>query len=195
MGFLIVIVILLGFISEFSSLATFAGFITAGIAVGLQTVLLSVAAYFFVMGRYGIRVGDRISVAGITGDVVDVGLVRMYLMELAGSGIDLYSTGRIVVIPNSVLFQATTPLFKQIPGTKYVWHEVAVSLSQDADYSLVQKTLHDSVDSVHQEWGPKTESQSGPWDERLEIMVGPPTPSYRLQFVDAGPELVARYPR
>ena len=56
-GFLIMIVLTLGFVSQFSSLATFAGFITAGIAVGLQAVLLSVAAYFFIIGRYGIRVG------------------------------------------------------------------------------------------------------------------------------------------
>jgi hypothetical protein len=83
-GFLFGIVIILGFVTEFSSLATFAGFVTAGIAVGLQTVLLSVAAYFFVIGRYGIRVGDRISIAGVTGDVIDVGLVRLYIMELAG---------------------------------------------------------------------------------------------------------------
>ncbi|MGC2646714.1 MAG: mechanosensitive ion channel protein MscS, partial [Candidatus Sulfotelmatobacter sp.] len=123
-GFLIIIVLTLGFVSEFSSLATFAGFITAGIAVGLQAVLLSVAAYFFIIGRYGIRVGDRISVAGITGDVVDIGLVRLYLMELGGSGLDFYPTGRIVVFSNSVLFQTGTPLFKQIPGTEYAWHEV-----------------------------------------------------------------------
>ena len=45
--FLMGLVIILGFVSEFSSLATFAGFITAGLAVGLQTILLSVAAYFF----------------------------------------------------------------------------------------------------------------------------------------------------
>ncbi len=90
MGFCMGIVLILGFVSEFSSLATFAGFITAGLAVGLQTILLSVAAYFFLVGRWGIRVGDRISVAGVTGDVVDVGLVRLYLMEQAGTGVDLY---------------------------------------------------------------------------------------------------------
>ena len=62
MGFLIAAVLTMGVVSDFSSLATFAGFATAGIAVGLQAVLLSVAAYFFVIGRYGIRIGDRISV-------------------------------------------------------------------------------------------------------------------------------------
>jgi small-conductance mechanosensitive channel len=84
-GFLSVIVILFGFVTQFNSLATFAGFITAGIAVGLQTILLSVAAYFFIIGRYGIKVGDRITISSVTGDVIDVGLVRFYLMELAGS--------------------------------------------------------------------------------------------------------------
>src|SRR6202030_4289324 len=102
MGFLVGIVLIMGFVSEFSSLATFAGFVTAGIAVGLQAILLSIAAYFFVIGRYGIRVGDRISVAGVTGDVIDIGLVRLYLMELATSGADFYPTGRIVVFSNSV---------------------------------------------------------------------------------------------
>ena len=56
-GFLMAVVIAMGFTSEFSSLATFAGFLTAGIAVALQTVILSVAAYFFLIGKYGVRVG------------------------------------------------------------------------------------------------------------------------------------------
>ena len=88
-GFLMGVVLILGFVSEFSSLATFAGFVTAGIAVGLQAVLLSIAAYFFLIGRYGFRVGERVSVAGVTGDVVEIGLVRLYIMELAASGGDL----------------------------------------------------------------------------------------------------------
>ena len=115
-GFCMGIVFILGFVSEFSSLATFAGFITAGLAVGLQTILLSVAAYFFLVGRGGIRVGDRISVAGVTGDVVDVGLIRLYLVELAGTGVDLHPTGRIVVSSNAVLFQVTTPLVQTASG-------------------------------------------------------------------------------
>ncbi len=145
MGFCMGIVLILGFVSEFSSLATFAGFITAGLAVGLQTILLSVAAYFFLVGRWGIRVGDRISVAGVTGDVVDVGLVRLYLMELAGTGVDLYPTGRIVVFSNAVLFQATTPLFKQLPGSEYTWHEVAVGLNPGGKYDLVETQLMEAV--------------------------------------------------
>lgn len=193
-GFLIGVVLIMGFVSEFSSLATYAGFVTAGIAVGLQTLLLSVAAYFFVIGRYGIRVGDRISVAGVTGDVVDVGLVRFYLMELAGTGVDLFPTGRIAAFSNSVLFQATTPLFKQIPGTEYAWHEIAVTLAPAGDHKVVQEKLMAAVSTVHAKYGEALQPEYGSADDRMEIFLKAPEPEAKLQFVDAGLELVVRYP-
>jgi small-conductance mechanosensitive channel len=193
-GFLIVLVLILGFVSEFSSLATFAGFITAGIAVGLQAVLLSVAAYFFIIGRYGIRVGDRISVAGITGDVVDIGLVRLYLMELAGTGLDFYPTGRIVVLSNAVLFQTGTPLFKQIPGTEYAWHEVVVMIAPQGDHKSAQAKLVAAVDAVYSEYRQEIERQHATIERRVDIQIETPRPEARLQFADAGLELLVRYP-
>lgn len=193
-GFLIVVVLILGFVSEFSSLATFAGFITAGIAVGLQAVLLSVAAYFFIIGRYGIRVGDRISVAGVTGDVVDIGLVRLYLMELAGTGLDLYPTGRIVVLSNSVLFQAGTPLFKQIPGTEYAWHEVVVNIAPNGNHKAAQEKLVSAVNGVYSKYRGEIERQHATIERRVDIQVATPKPEARLQFTDAGLELLVRYP-
>jgi small-conductance mechanosensitive channel len=193
MGFFICLVIVMGFISEFSSLATFAGFVTAGIAVGLQTVLLSVAAYFFVIGRYGIRIGDRISIAGVTGDVVDLGLVRFYVMEYAASGPDLFPTGRIVVFSNSVLFQATTPLYKQLPGTHYTWHEAVVPLANGADQALLQKSLQDAAQSVFNDFSREAEWQQA-LNYNMEITVKPPAPEQHLQFGDTGAELVVRYP-
>jgi small-conductance mechanosensitive channel len=193
-GFLIVVVIILGFVSEFSSLATFAGFITAGIAVGLQAVLLSVAAYFFIIGRYGIRVGDRISVAGVTGDVVDIGLVRLYLMELAGTGLDFYPTGRIVVFSNSVLFQTGTPLFKQIPGTEYAWHEVVVTIAPNGNHKAAEQKLVAAVNEVYSQYRAEIERQHADIERRVDIQVEAPRPEARLQFADGGLELLVRYP-
>jgi small-conductance mechanosensitive channel len=193
-GFLFAIIITVGFVSQFSSLATFAGFITAGIAVGLQAVLLSVAAYFFIIGRYGIRVGDRISVAGITGDVVDIGLVRLYIMELAGTGLDFYPTGRIVVFSNSVLFQTGTPLFKQIPGTEYAWHEVVVTIAPNGNHKAAQEKLVAVVNSVYSKYRNEIERQHATIERRVDILIDMPRPEARLQFADAGLELLVRYP-
>jgi small-conductance mechanosensitive channel len=194
MGFLVGVVLITGFVSEFSSLATFAGFATAGIAVALQALLLSVAAYFFVVGRYGIRVGDRISIAGVTGDVIEIGLVRLYLMELAGIGVDLDPTGRIVVFSNSVLFQAGTPLFKQIPGAEYSWHELAVTLAPGGNYKLVQDKLSGAVNSIYERYRERIERQLGSIERQIEIQFKVPKPEARLQLADTGVEFIVRYP-
>jgi small-conductance mechanosensitive channel len=194
MGFLVGIVLLVGFVSEFSSLATFAGFVTAGIAVGLQALLLSVAAYFFVVGRYGIRVGDRISIAGVTGDVIEIGLVRLYLMELAGTSVDLFPTGRVVVFSNSVLFQAGTPLFKQIPGTEYAWHELAVMLAPSGNYKLVQDKVFGVVNALYEQYRGGIEQQLGDIEREFEIQLKAPKTEAKLQLADAGVEFIVRYP-
>ena len=133
--FLVAIIIAVAFASELGSLATFAGLLTAGVAVALQNVILSlVAGYFFLIGKYGVRVGDRVQVAGVTGDVIDIGLVRLHLMEVGGSGSSARPTGRVVVFSNAVVFQANAGLFKQIPGTNLsgarspsLWHRTAIT--------------------------------------------------------------------
>ena len=192
-GFLMGLVIIAGFITEFSSLATFAGFITAGIAVALQTVILSVAAYFFLIGRYGVRVGDRVTVSGVTGDVVEIGLVRLYLMELAGTGIDLYPTGRVVVFSNSVMFQAA-PFFKQLPGSAYAWHEIAVTLASNASLALLERKLMDAVNAVFAQYRQKIEHQHALVERLLDTPIAAPAPVGKVQFSDTGLEFVVRYP-
>jgi len=192
-AFLMAIVIALGFISEFSSLATFAGFLTAGIAVALQTLILSVAAYFFLIGRHGVRVGDRITVSGVTGDVIEVGLVRLYLMELGGPSSDLHPTGRVVIVSNSVLFQGV-PFFKQIPGAAYVWHEVGLKLEKGGNYPVAEKKLLDTVNAVYADYKSTLEQQHRSLEGVAGVPIQVPAPQARLQLLDDVLELVVRYP-
>ncbi len=197
-GFCMFVVILLGFVSDFSSLATYAGLITAGVAVALQTVILSVAAYFFLVGRYGVRVGDRITVVysgaiGVSGEVVDIGLVRFYMMEFSGSGIDMQPTGRIVVFSNSVLFQAT-PLFKQIPGTEYTWREIALPLHPESDVTLAEKELLAFVNRLYADYQPVLEKQHLTIEQNFGLHMETPKPYARVRFTDSGLAAIARYP-
>ena len=192
-GFLMALVIIAGFISEFSSLATFAGFLTAGVAVALQTVILSLAAYFFLVGRYGVKVGDRVTVSGVTGDVVEIGLVRLYLMELAGTGIDLHPTGRVIVFSNSVMFQAT-PFFKQLPGTAYTWHELAIMLKPGGDYAAVEHKLLEAINSIYAGYRHTIDRQHALVERILDTSVDAPVPKTQLHFIDTGLELTVRFP-
>ncbi|MFM9890963.1 MAG: mechanosensitive ion channel family protein [Rickettsiales bacterium] len=102
----VIFVFMFNFISDFSSFITFAGFMTAGIAVALQGVLLSLVAHFFFYGRFGVRAGDRVNVAGVTGDIVQIGMIRFYVRELATNAEGVMEpTGKMVAFPNSILFQ------------------------------------------------------------------------------------------
>ena len=193
-GFLSGIVILFGFVTQFNSLATFAGFITAGLAVGLQTILLSVAAYFFIIGRYGVRVGDRITVAGVTGDVIDVGLVRFYMQELAGTGTELQPTGRVAVFSNAVLFQAGTPLYKQMPGTEYAWHELTARLEMKGDFRSAADQMLKVVNDQYEQYRPKIERQHQQVEAWMESRIDSPKVASRLQMVDTGLQLWVRFP-
>lgn len=192
--FLSFIVILFGFVTQFNSLATFAGFITAGIAVGLQTILLSVAAYFFIIGRYGIKVGDRITISSVTGDVIDVGLVRFYMMELAGSSTELKPTGRVAMFSNAVLFQAGTPLYKQMPGTEYAWHELIVKLSDNANYKEVCDAILKEVTAVYEGYRSAIEQQHQLVQSWMQASIEAPAIESRLQYNGGAFQLWARYP-
>ena len=184
-GFLSGLVLIFGFVTQFSSLATFAGFITAGIAVGLQTILLSVAAYFFIVGRYGVRVGDRITVASVTGDVVEVGLVRFYMMELTGTGTELHPTGRVAVFANSVLFQTGTPLYKQIPGTEYAWHELTLKLKPGTNYLPATQAVRTAIESVYNSYKSDIEAQHHQVESWMDAALEAPHVESRLQLADS----------
>ena len=178
---------MLGLVSgDFSSLATFAGFITAGVAVALQSVILSVAAYFFLIGRYGVKVGDRVTISGVTGEVMDVGLIRVYLMELAGTGVDLHTTGRVVVFANSALFSATSPLYKQIPGTDFTWHELSAVVKPDKDAAYVRKRMFEAVSAVYADYKPSLERQHSAVERLIDVRIELPEPAVGLRLGDRG---------
>lgn len=188
------VIISVAFASELGAITTFAGLLTIGITLALQNVILSVAGYFFLIGKYGVRVGDRVQVAGITGDVVDVGIVRLHLMEVTG-GASPRPTGRIVVFSNAVVFQAGAGLFKQIPGTNFLWHEITLTLRPEQDYLEVEKRLLDAVKKVFAGYQDTMERQRRSLERNLQaVQMGPFVPESRLRLTASGLEVVIRYP-
>ena len=194
MWFAIVLVVAFAFASQLGSVATFAGLITAGVAVALQNVILSVAGYFFLIGKFGIRVGDRVQISGVTGEVVEVGLVRLQLMELSGSGSEI-APGRVVAFSNSIVFQPPSGLFKQIPGTNFTWHEITVTLPGDSEYIKVEKSLTEVVERVFADYKDDIEVQRRQKERTLGYTSpGEFRPRTRLRFTGSGLEAVIRYP-
>jgi small-conductance mechanosensitive channel len=187
-------VIAVSFATDVGSLTTFAGFLTAGIAIALQDVILSVAGYFVIIGKYGIRVGDRVQIAHVSGEVLEVGLVWMYLMEFEPRGRDQLPTGRIVEFPNAVVFDHSAGIFKQLPGTRYLWQEVSVTVPAGADYHAVQQRMLDAVNSVFADYGDAVQQQHREMERMLRLTMPAPQPQSRLRVATSGVEVTIRYP-
>jgi small-conductance mechanosensitive channel len=190
----IAIVVAFSFASEIGSVATFAGLLTAGVAVALQNVILSMAGYFFLIGRFGIRVGDRVQIAGVYGEVVDIGLVRLHLLELGTGGANA-ATGRVVAFSNSIVFQPNG-LFKPIPGTSFVWHEITLTVAPDGDYNFVERRLLKAVQAVFADYREEMERQKRNMERMLPAApLGELRPQSRLRITPFGLlEVVITYP-
>lgn len=184
----------LSFATEISTFATFAGLLTAGVAVAMQSVLVSVVGYFFLIGKYGIRVGDRIQIGSVIGEVIDIGLVRMHLMELNSNG-PLGPTGRVVAFANLVVFQASGGLFKQIPGVNLSWHESTLNLPAAQDYGALKEKLQSAVTSVLAKHQVEFSRQSREIERSTAtVTIHEATASVQMHLLDGKMVAVIRYP-
>jgi small-conductance mechanosensitive channel len=194
MWVVIVAIVGLSFVTEISSFATFAGLITAGIAVAMQSVLVSIVGYFFLIGKYGIRVGDRVQIGNVVGEVMDLGLVRMHLMEFHGEG-PLGPTGRVVAFPNLIVFQATGGLFKQLPGVNLSWHEISLPLPAVSDYTALKQRLLAAVRDVTKEYRGEIERQSREIQDMSLSGAGADADAHvQMRIVDGHMQALIGYP-
>jgi small-conductance mechanosensitive channel len=68
------------------------------------------------IGKVRMRIGDRVQISGVSGEVVDIGLLQFQLQELDTSSEQ--PTGRIVSFSNSFVFVSpATGLFEGIHGS------------------------------------------------------------------------------
>ena len=141
------VIVVIAFATEASSLATFAGLLTAGIAVAMQSPIVSLVGYFFLIGKYGLRVGDRVQIGTVTGEVIELGS-RTTAPDGARPAIP--PTGRIVAFANSVVFQASGGIFKQIPGVSLAWRELTLTIPGDGDFGAIKQRLTDAAERILQ---------------------------------------------
>ncbi|HEX6003015.1 MAG TPA: mechanosensitive ion channel domain-containing protein [Burkholderiales bacterium] len=188
---LVVAIVGFTFATDLGSLATFAGLLTAGVAVAMQSVLVSIVGYFFLIGKYGIRVGDRVQIGSVTGEVIDLGLVRLHLMELSGQG----PTGRVVAFANSIVFQASGGIFKQIPGVNLAWHDITLTLPPKADPSAMKEKLLAAANQVLSEYSEDMARQTREIQKTTSLHAGGEAQAQvQLRFSASGVEALVRYP-
>lgn len=144
--FLIFIFLLAVFYQRLRGLTIAFGLIGAGVAFSLQRVVASIAGWLAITTQHFYGIGDRIQVGEITGDVVDISLLRTALMEI-GEWVesDLY-TGRIVFIPNGNIFD--TPVRNYSGSFPYLWDKITVPVKYGSDYDLAEDILQNAANDI-----------------------------------------------
>ncbi|HEU4319923.1 MAG TPA: mechanosensitive ion channel domain-containing protein [Acidimicrobiia bacterium] len=178
-------------VDAFDNLPTYLGLLSAGIAIALADVLKNMAGWAYILSRKPFAVGDRIEVDGYKGDVVDVRLFRFSLMEIDGWVDAEQSTGRLVHVPNGVVF--TTEVANYTEGFGYIWHEIPVLITFESDWKLAEQVMMDVLEreapDVHGAAGNLIRETA----RRYSIRVGTLTPIVYLSVRDSGVLLTARY--
>ncbi|PLX25341.1 MAG: mechanosensitive ion channel protein MscS [Ignavibacteria bacterium] len=173
------------------SLATFLGLLSAGIAIALKEVLADLAGWAFLMWRRPFEVGDRVQVGDHTGDVIDIRIFQFTLMEV-GNWVDAdQSTGRVIHIPNGLIF--TTPQINFTKGFQYIWDEIPVLITFESDWQRAKQLLSDIVETHAKIM--TEHAQQGILEASKKFMIYYTTlsPTVYTSVKDSGVNLTLRY--
>ena len=139
----IVIFLALGmmWLSDFKNIATFLGLVSAGLAIALQEPIKGLVGWLFIIIRQPFKLGDRIQVGNLTGDLVDQRLFHFSLIEVGNWVQADQSTGRVIHIPNGKIF--TENLINYSGGFNFIWNEIRVLVTFESDWKKAKKLLEE----------------------------------------------------
>jgi small-conductance mechanosensitive channel len=166
-GYVIAVMFLLSvFINQLGNFTVAFGIASAGIAFALQEVIASVAGWLAASFSSFYKVGDRVQLGGIKGDVIDMNILRTTLME-CGDWVDadLYN-GRIVRIANSFIFKE--PVFNYSAHFPFLWDEITVPVKYGSDYRLAREILEHVADELTRDYVPVAREA---WKEVMELFL------------------------
>lgn len=153
-----VLLIVLVFFGPPKETTTMIGLTTAALTIALQDYILAFLGWFFLVGRYGIRVGDWVQINGVSGEVSEVGLISTTLLETSGDGDKDVPTGRRISFLNG--FAIRGQYFNFSTEGQWLWDEITLNLPSSADIKALAKDVEamareetaENADLAEKEW-------------------------------------------
>jgi len=171
--------------------ATYLGLVSAGIAIALKDPITDMVAWIFILWRKPFEVGDRIEIGSYAGDVVDQRIFLFSMMEI-GNWVDAdQSTGRILHIPNGMIF--TNPVANFTHGPKFIWNEIPVLITFESDWEKAKGILQEIADThdISQDGNAAKEFEAA--SRKFLLKYSKLTPIVYTNVLDSGVLLTIRY--
>ena len=183
-------------------LATALGLVTAGLAFALQKVITSVAGYFAILRGNNFTVGDRITMGGVRGDVIGLGLIQTTIMEMGQPPAIQSSpppmwvhsrqyTGRIVTVSNDKIFDE--PVYNYTRNFPYIWEEISLSIPYAANRERAEQIL---LHAARRQTTTASETAARALDrlaERFAVQLTTTEPQVYYRLIENGLELTVRF--
>lgn len=122
------------------------GLISLVLGFALQAPITSFIGWLYIVFRRPYHVGDRIQLAKMRGDVVEIGYLDTTVRECSGDylGNDRLS-GRTIHFPNSIALKSEIINYSG-PFAPYIWNETAVQIAYTSDLEFVESCLLKAAD-------------------------------------------------
>ena len=143
------IIAIFGIISLSGSLKTLgisAGFLGMVLGWSLQAPVTGIAAWLMLILKRPFKIGDRVIIAGITGDVMDITLTHVILNQVGGTVSSEERSGRGILIPNAILFSQTITNYTL--EEQYILVEVPVRITFESNWEEAERILVDAAKVV-----------------------------------------------
>lgn len=128
---------------KLSGLITFISLISAGLTIAVREIIFNFFAGIYINFKKPFEIEDRIEINGVKGDVISMTSLSFEVLELGERVYGEQSTGRIVHVPNSYIFTYTLKNYTKV--FKYIWDEIKVDVSLDADIRKTEEILYEIV--------------------------------------------------
>lgn len=117
------------------------GVFLAGIALSMRDVFSNVVGWMVIVSTKGFKNGDRIKIGSVTGDVIDIGILRTIIAEI-GDWVEAdQSTGRLISMPNSMVLSHEVCNYTQ--GYDLIWDEMRVLTTFESNWQKAEKIMND----------------------------------------------------
>lgn len=120
------------------------GLMSAALGWALQRPITGIAGWIFVVLRRPFEIGDMIVLSGVRGIVSEITLTHISIMEVGGISSSEEKSGRIVFIPNSILFEQNIINYTQNDETTL--DEVVYTITFSSD---LKKAIQISETEAH----------------------------------------------
>jgi small-conductance mechanosensitive channel len=153
--------VVFGIISFSGSLATLgisAAFLGMILGWSLQAPVTGVAAWLMIILKQPFKIGDRVIIAGIIGDVVDITLTHVLLNQVGGTIGGEEKSGRAVLIPNATLFSQIIYNYalenggmnkgEDAPVSNYILDEVPIRITYQSDFDQAERLFLEAARQV-----------------------------------------------